>query len=238
MELFTLGIGNYTETDVQETARALTGWTVIDGEFRETLSRHDGGTKRILGGSGRFGGADVVRILLESQATADRLAWRLCDLFMGEGIVGTPERKALADGLWSNNLDIGWAVSMIIGSRAFFASPNIRTRVLSPVDFIMSPVRAMELIEMPPSTLLLAEWSARLGQDLFNPPNVGGWPGGRTWLSARSLAVAARSRYRVASPHWVRLMSATSATYPPASSRCVARTTTFRPAARQLSGLP
>ncbi len=187
MELFTLGIGHYTESDVQETARALTGWTVGDGEFREAPSRHDDGTKTILGKSGRFGGADVVRILLESPSTADRLAWRLCDHFMGEGTVSKPERTVLADGLRSHHLDIGWAVATILRSRAFFAASNIRTRVLSPVEFVVGPVRSLELIESPPSTLVLADWSARLGQDLFNPPNVGGWPGGRGWLSARSL---------------------------------------------------
>ncbi|MGP0063334.1 MAG: DUF1800 domain-containing protein [Isosphaeraceae bacterium] len=187
MELFTLGIGHYNESDVKETARALTGWTVGDGEFREAPSRHDDGAKTILGKSGRFGGADVVRILLEAPSTADRLAWRLCDTFMGEGAVGKPERIALADGLRSHHLDIRWAVATILRSRAFFAASNIRTKVLSPVEFVVGPVRSLEMIESPPSTLVLADWSARLGQDLFNPPNVGGWPGGRSWLSARSL---------------------------------------------------
>ncbi len=187
MELFTLGVGHFQESDVKETARALTGWTVGDGEFRETPTRHDDGSKTILGRSGKLGGADVVRILLDNPATADRLAWRLCDLLMGEGAVGKPERTALAEGLRSHDLDIGWAVATILRSRAFFAASNIRNRVLSPVEFIVGTVRGLELIEMPPSTLVLADWSGRLGQDLFNPPNVGGWPGGRTWLSARSL---------------------------------------------------
>ena len=70
---------------------------------------------------------------------------------------------------------------------AFFAEPNLGTRVQGPVEFITGAARALELLDPPPSTLVLADWSARLGQDLFNPPNVGGWPGGRSWLSARSL---------------------------------------------------
>src|SRR5262249_53272147 len=64
---------------------------------------------------------------------------------------------------------------------------NIRARVLGPVDFVVGAARGLELLDPPPSTLVLADWCARLGQDLFNPPNVGGWPGGRSWLSARSL---------------------------------------------------
>jgi uncharacterized protein (DUF1800 family) len=187
MELFTLGIGHYGESDVKETARALTGWTVTDGEFREAAARHDDGEKTILGKSGRWAGADVVRILLDTPATSRRLAWRLCDTFMGEEAVGKPEIDALAGVLRAHHLNIGWGVETVLRSRAFFAGPNIRTRVLGPVDFIVGTVRSLELLDPPPSTLVLADWCARLGQDLFNPPNVGGWPGGRSWLSARSL---------------------------------------------------
>jgi len=187
LELFSLGVGHYSENDVKETARALTGWTVVDDAFREAPARHDAEAKTILGKSGKWQGADVVRILLEHPATADRLAWRICDLLMGEGAVDKPALGELADGLRSNHLNTGWAVATVIRSRAFFAQPNLGTRVLGPVEFITSAVRSLELLDPPPSTLVLADWSARLGQDLFNPPNVGGWPGGRNWLSARSL---------------------------------------------------
>jgi len=187
LELFSLGVGHYSENDVKETARALTGWTVVDDVFREAPTRHDSEAKTILGKTGNWQGSDVVRILLEHPATADRLAWRICDLLMGEGAVSKSALGELADGLRSNHLDAGWAVSTVIRSRAFFAPSNLGTRVQGPVEFITSAARALELLDPPPSTLVLADWSARLGQDLFNPPNVGGWPGGRSWLSARSL---------------------------------------------------
>ncbi len=187
MELFTLGVGHYGEVDVKETARALTGWTVTDGEFREAAARHDGADKVILGKKGKWAGADVVRILLDQPTTAHRLAWRLCDTFMGEKAVGKPEVNALAENLRDHGLDIGRAVETILRSRVFFAGANIRTRVVSPVEFVVAAARSLELLDPPPSTLVLADWSARLGQDVFNPPNVGGWPGGRGWLSARSL---------------------------------------------------
>jgi Protein of unknown function (DUF1800) len=187
MELFTLGIGHYSESDVKEMARALTGWTVTDGEFREGAARHDDGDKVILGKKGRWAGGDVVRILLEQPATAHRLAWRLCDAFMGEGAVSKEDIDALADGLRARHLDIGWAVETVLRSRAFFAGSNIRARVLGPVEFVVGAVRSLELLDPPPSTLVLADWSGRLGQDLLSPPNVGGWLGGRSWLSARSL---------------------------------------------------
>jgi uncharacterized protein (DUF1800 family) len=186
LELFSLGIGHYSEVDVRETARALTGWNVVDGEARVVPARHDDGTKVILGKSGKWRSEDVVRIILEQPATADRLAWRICDLLMGESVTKA-EIKALADGLRSHQLDVGWAVATVLRSRTFFASSNLGTRVQSPIEYTVGAVRALELLDPPPSTLVLADWAARLGQDLFNPPNVGGWPGGRTWLSARSL---------------------------------------------------
>ena len=85
MELFTLGIGNFTEADVKEAARALTGWTVEDGTFREVPSKHDDGEKTLLGRNGRWAASDLLSILLDRPATARRIARRICGLFMGEG---------------------------------------------------------------------------------------------------------------------------------------------------------
>jgi hypothetical protein len=200
MELFTLGIGHYTEPDVKEAARALTGWSfaggLADGQFREDLALHDDGEKTILGQKGRWKGADLVRMLLEHPATARRLAVRLCELFMGEGAVSPAGVKALAAGLREHDLDIGWAVATLLRSRAFFADANLGTRVLGPVEFLIGPARALELFDPPPSTLLLADWAARLGQDLFYPPNVGGWSGGRSWISTQ--AMIGRANYAAA----------------------------------------
>ena len=87
MELFTLGIGHYSEKDVKEGARALTGWTVAEGKFSEDAAQHDGSAKTILGKSGPWKGSDFVRFVLDNPATSERLAMRLCELFMGEGAV-------------------------------------------------------------------------------------------------------------------------------------------------------
>jgi uncharacterized protein (DUF1800 family) len=187
MELFTLGIGHYTEADVKEAARALTGWTVTDGEFRAAPDLHDDGDKTILGRRGKWTGDDLVKILLDQPATAERLALRLCEQFLGEGNVDTAGVKALADGLRKHDLDVGWGVETVLRSRAFFAEANLGRRVLGPVEFAVGAARALELFEPAPSTLVLADWCARLGQDLFQPPNVGGWPGGRQWISAQSM---------------------------------------------------
>jgi uncharacterized protein (DUF1800 family) len=196
MELFTLGIGHYTETDVKEAARALTGWTVADGEFRELPTKHDTGTKTILGHRGNWKGDDLLRFLLDHPATAERLASRLCSLFLAEKAIDPAAVRGLADGLRQHDLDIGWAVETILRSQAFFADANIRGQVLGPVEYVVGAVRSLEMLESPPSTLVLAEWTARLGQDLFYPPNVGGWPGGRSWITTRS--VIGRSNFAAA----------------------------------------
>ena len=196
MELFTLGVGHYAESDVKEAARALTGWTVADGAFREDSARHDDGAKSLFGRSGRWSGGDLVAILLDRPATADRLAWRLCRTFFGESAIDGRAVAALAEDLRSHGLDLGRGVATILRSRAFFAETNVRSKVLDPVGLVVGSARALGLWERPPSTLVLADWAARLGQDLFYPPNVGGWPGGRSWLSAR--AVVGRANFAAA----------------------------------------
>jgi uncharacterized protein (DUF1800 family) len=196
MELFTLGIGHYTEKDVKEGARALTGWTVAEGKFREDGAQHDAGSKTILGKTGPWKGSDFVRFVLESPATSERLAMRISELFMGEGAVDAAGVKALAAGLREHNLDIGWGVETVLRSAAFFAQRNLGNRILGPVEFVIGSARALEMFEQPPSTLLLADWAGRLGMELFYPPNVGGWTGGRAWIN--TLAMIGRANFAVA----------------------------------------
>jgi hypothetical protein len=188
MELFTLGIGNYTEEDVRNAARSLTGWTIEDGEFREVPARHDSGEKTVLGKKGAWKGEDLLRILLEHPATARRLAVRLGGQFFGEGVLDKTALDDLAEQLRRDRLHLGRAVETILRSRVFFAEKNLATRVLSPVEYVIGAVRALEMVDPPPSTVALADWVKLLGQDLFYPPNVFGWPGGRRWINTRSVA--------------------------------------------------
>jgi hypothetical protein len=196
LELFSLGIGNYGENDVRDTARALTGWSVEDGEFRDIPRRHDGGEKTILGKKGSWRGEDVLYFVREHPATARRLAVRLGEHFFGEGVLDRAALDALADILRRQDLHIGKAVETVLGSRLFFAEQNLGTRVLGPVEYIVGAVRALEMLEPPPSTVALADWMALLGQDLYYPPNVFGWPGGRRWINTRS--VVGRAGYAAA----------------------------------------
>jgi uncharacterized protein (DUF1800 family) len=193
LELFTLGVGNFSEADVKEAARALTGWTVEEGQFAEAATAHDGGEKAILGKTGKWSGSDFWKLLLDQQATARRIATKLCRLLFGETVLPPEAVQVLAAELHERNLDINGAVSVIVKSRLFFSDTNLSTRVLGPVEFVVGAARALEMIDPAPSTLALADWSARMGQDLFEPPNVGGWPGGRGWLHSRSMI--ARANY-------------------------------------------
>jgi uncharacterized protein (DUF1800 family) len=187
MELFTLGIDNFTEADVKEAARALTGWTVEDGAFLEVPKRHDDGEKTLLRRTGRWSAADLLSILLDQPSIARTITQRICGLLMGEGAVDEASIVALAAELSANRLDIGHAVETVLRSRAFFADENIRSRVVGPVEFVIGACHAFVPDRSMPSTLRLADWTARLGQELFEPPNVGGWPEGRAWLTPRGL---------------------------------------------------
>ncbi len=186
MELFTLGLGFYSEEDVNQAARALTGWKLVGDEPHFIASRHDPGTKTILGRTAAFNTTAFARLLVEHPATARRLAWRLCHEFLGEGTADQAAIDALAEGLRAHDLDIGWGVATVLRSRLFFNRVDLGARVLGPIEFVIGSVRALEVLDPPPSTPVLADWCGRLGQDLFYPPNVGGWTGGRSWISTRS----------------------------------------------------
>ncbi len=196
MELFTLGVGHYSERDVKEAARALTGWTVEDGAFAVRAAGHDAGKKTILGKDGSWTGDDLVKVLLAHPATAKRVVFKLCREFFGVRGPSPEARASLAAGLRERSLDLGWAVATILRSRSFFAADNLGNRVQGPAEFVAGCVRALGLFDPAPSTLALADWSARMGQDLFEPPNVGGWPSGKGWVHARGLI--ARANYAAA----------------------------------------
>ena len=121
MELFTIGVGNYTETDVKEAARVLTGWTVEDGRLNDDPLRHDDGEKTVLAHRGRWHGDDLIAMLIDHPATARRLAERICRLLLGEASIPGDDVAALAAGMRERNLDVGWAVETVLRLRRFFA---------------------------------------------------------------------------------------------------------------------
>lgn len=176
--------------------RALTGRTVVQGRYTVRPDWHDDTPETILGKNDRFDGDKVADLLLQQPAAARRLAWRLCQSFLGENVADESAVSELAERLEADGLHVGRAVEMILRSERFFSARNLHAQVSEPVAFLIGTVRSLERFDPPPSTLLIAEWTGRMGQELFFPPNVGGWPGGRSWLSGHS--VVARANFAAA----------------------------------------
>ncbi len=186
MELFTLGEGHYGEQDVKEAARAFTGWSIepATGEFRWRPFAHDDGSKTVLGVSGRLDGDAVLDILLAQPQTAELLVRKLWREFVSP----TPdegETRRIAARLRASGYDMRVALREIFASRAFWAGENRQALIKSPVDFVIGTLNTLEL--EAPETAALAFALRRLGQDLFAPPNVRGWPGGETWINSSTL---------------------------------------------------
>jgi uncharacterized protein (DUF1800 family) len=185
MELFSLGIGHYTEKDIREAARAFTGWEVKNGKAAFTAGQHDAGTKTVLGRTGNFKPDDVVGICLEQRACPRFLAGKLFRCLVSESITPTPELlEPLAEQLRASDYDIGKLVETILRSNLFYAPAVYRTRVKSPVEFALGIVRALE---GRIGTLALAAALEELGQNVFYPPSVKGWDGGQAWLNGQTL---------------------------------------------------
>jgi uncharacterized protein (DUF1800 family) len=185
MELFSLGIGHYTEKDIREAARAFTGWEIRNDEAVFNPKQHDDGEKNVLGHKGRWKGEDVVRICLEQKACAPFLAGKLFRFLISETIEPTPELlEPLATQFRDSGYDTGALVKTMLASNLFFSDLAYRTRVKAPVDFALGIVRGLE---GKVGTSALATALEGLGQNLFHPPSVKGWDGGRTWLNGQTL---------------------------------------------------
>ncbi len=186
MELFTLGEGHYTERDIKEAARALTGWSVdVDtGEFRFRTGMHDTGSKTILGKTGNFGGDDVLGLLLAHEATARFIVRKLWLEFISP----KPDEQQVAhfaQVFRAENYEIAPLLRAMLASDAFYAPESRASLIKSPVDLIVGTLRQFkfEVHDAAPFAVL----SRQLGQDLFQPPNVRGWPGGEVWVNTNSL---------------------------------------------------
>ncbi len=185
MELFSLGIGHYSERDIREAARAFTGFDVTGTEVVYREADHDAGDKEVLGQKGRFKGPDIVRICLEQQAAPEFIARKLYRFFVSETLAPSAELIApLATQLRKNGFLISDVVRTILRSNLFFSPLVYRTSIKSPIDFVLGMVRALEA---KVGTSVLATILSGLGQNLFNPPNVKGWDGGQAWLNGQTL---------------------------------------------------
>lgn len=195
MELFCLGEGNYTETDVRELARCFTGWEIKLQRFRFNRFQHDGGTKTILGQTGPFGGEEGVRIVL-AQASCPRFLVKKWIQFFLLDEPAPPDRliEPLARQLRETNLHVAPVLQRMLSSRLFFSPYVLARRIRSPVEFGVGMLRALEATT---NAFDLARGLGELGQRLFYPPNVKGWDGGRTWINSSTLLARANLARRL-----------------------------------------
>lgn len=186
MELFTLGIGNYKEDDVKAAARAFTGWRYSGQtlEFQFDPKQHDNSEKVFRGRRGRFNGEDIIDIILRDRQCANFLAAKIYAFFVNE----RPDKdhiEQLAHVIYSADYAIAPAMEFLFTSDWFYAPQNVGNRIKSPVELIVGLSRQFNIHYEDPRVLLRFQRS--LGQALFYPPNVAGWPGGQKWIDSSSL---------------------------------------------------
>lgn len=190
MELFTMGRGNYSEKDIKEAARAFTGWGFnLKGEFTFRAFQHDAGSKTIFGKTGNFDGDDVLNILLEQKQTARFISQKVYKYFVNENI-DTAKTDWLAARFYQSNYNTSQLMEDVFTSDWFYEEKNIGSRIKSPIE-LMAGIQRMLPMEIENETALLLLQRV-LGQVLFYPPNVAGWPGGRSWIDSSSLMTRMR----------------------------------------------
>jgi uncharacterized protein (DUF1800 family) len=186
MELFTLGEGHYTEKDVTEAARALTGWSYdrVNQEFVERPRIHDDGEKTFLGRTGNLDGNDVLEQIVAQSQAARFISAKLWNFFAG--VQPSDELvTALAAVFRESGNNFKPLLSAMFRSEEFYSDAIIRNQVKSPVQWLVGSVRVLER-NMPPPFVCFG-LTRNLGQDLFQPPNVKGWDGGLSWITTNNL---------------------------------------------------
>lgn len=181
LELFTMGVGNYTETDIREASRAFTGWTHAGLDFVVQPALHDAGVKTFLGRTGPFGGVEIIDIILDRDVTARFIAAKLYRSFVRDD----PPPALVAElGALLRRHDYALAplLTAIFRSRDFYAPAAYATQIKSPVHLVVSTYRKLGLRDIP-GVPDFGSTTRALGQELFYPPNVAGWEGGRSWIT-------------------------------------------------------
>jgi uncharacterized protein (DUF1800 family) len=181
MELFTMGVGRYSETDIREAARAFTGWNFEDLAFVVNRDRHDPGDKTVLGRSGRFDGVAVIDIILAQPVTAEFVASKIYRFLVREDVSPTLGAR-LGVVLREHRYAIAPLLRTIFLSRDFYSSASYATRIKSPVELAVSTYKKLGLTEIP-GVPDFNETTSALGQQLFRPPTVAGWAQGRSWIT-------------------------------------------------------
>ena len=181
MELFTMGVGHYTEKDIREAARAFTGWNCVDVNFVVNKDQHDDSQKTFLGRTGNFDGGDIINIILEQPATADFIAAKIYRFFVREDL--SPQLQAkLGSTLRDAHYEITPLLEKIFLSRDFYSPASVGTAIKGPVELAITTYHKLGLTSVPGVPDFNGA-TAALGQQLLSPPTVAGWNSGQSWVT-------------------------------------------------------
>ncbi len=181
MELFSMGVGNYSENDIREAARAFTGWNYVDLSFVIAEDKHYGSSKSVLGKAGNFNGIDIIDIILSQPVTAEFIAGKIYRYFVCDDL-SLELKKQLGSLLKQNDYELAPLLYTIFMSRDFYSQASVATRIKPPVELVISTYKKMGLQEVPgvPDFNIVTE---TLGQRLLFPPTVAGWAQGKSWIT-------------------------------------------------------
>jgi hypothetical protein len=181
MELFTMGVGNYSEKDVRECARAFTGWYFDDLAFKVDPAKHDDGVKTFLGRTGNFDGVDVLKIIFEQPVTAEYFAGRVYRFLVRDEL--SPElRRSLGTVLRDHDYEVKPLLTAIFSSRDFYSQASYGGHIKGPVEHMVAMLKQLG-VDAVPGVPDFNQSTIAMGQHLLNPPSVAGWAGGKAWIT-------------------------------------------------------
>jgi len=185
LELFSMGVGNYSERDVREAARAFTGWTNDVLTYKFDTEQHDFGEKTFLGRTGPLNGEDIIDTILAQPVTGEYVAGKLYRYFVRDEI-SSDVTADLGRSFRASGYQIKPLMRRMLLAKDFYSTPSVATQIKSPVHLVVSTYKKMGLREIP-TIPDFGRMTGGLGQTLFEPPNVAGWAGGRTWITPATL---------------------------------------------------
>lgn len=181
MELFTMGVGNYTEKDVRECARAFTGWYFDDLAFKVDAAKHDAGVKAFLGRTGNFDGVEVLKIIFEQPVTAEYLAAKIYRFLVRDEL--SPDlRRKLGAVLRDHDYEVKPLLTAILSSKDFYSQASYGGHIKGPVEHFVTMMKQLG-VEAIPGVPDFNQATIAMGQHLLNPPSVAGWAGGKAWIT-------------------------------------------------------
>jgi len=181
MELFTMGVGNYSEKDVREGARAFTGWYFDNLTFKVDAAKHDDGPKTFLGRTGNFDGVEAVKIIFEQPVTAEYLAGRVYR-FLVRDELSADLRAKLGAILREHDYELKPLLMVILSSRDFYSAASYGAHIKGPVEHMIAMMKHLGVEEIP-GVPDFNQATIAMGQHLLNPPSVAGWAGGKAWIT-------------------------------------------------------